>query len=154
MNGYENFKLIICILVNQNRQKICFIPLKNFYVSITFFFNIILYWFKEYGIVMRQSDTLQSVPPNISTTHLAPSVVVTILLHFLCCTLCTHDQLVTTKCTSQSLDLFLSVPRPSSLLANTSTLSVSMSLLVFCLFVYFVLYLSCDSEHGIGVGKP
>ena len=43
-------------------------------------FNTILYWFQVYSIVVRQSYTLQSGPPHISSIHLALYLVITILL--------------------------------------------------------------------------
>lgn len=43
-----------------------------FISQLQFTFNIILFWVQVYSMVVRQTYTLQSVPPNISSTHLAP----------------------------------------------------------------------------------
>ena len=52
-----------------------------FYIfQLQFTFNIILYEFQVYSIVVRQSYTLPSVPPNISSTLLVPYMVITVLL--------------------------------------------------------------------------
>ena len=53
--------------------------IKNF-LQCKFIFNIILCMFQVSSIVVRQSYTLQSVHPNISSTHLTPYIVITILL--------------------------------------------------------------------------
>lgn len=50
------------------------------YLSITVHINIILPLLQVHSLVIRQSHSLQSVPPNISCTHLAPYVVMTALL--------------------------------------------------------------------------
>ena len=52
----------------------------KFIFPLQFTFNIILYDFWVDSIVVRKSYTLQSVPPIISSTHLAPHIVVTKLL--------------------------------------------------------------------------
>ena len=41
---------------------------------------MILYLSQVYNVVVRQSYTLQSAPPGISSTPLAPYLVITILL--------------------------------------------------------------------------
>lgn len=59
------------------------LPFKKFINFLTFskfMFSLILYWFQVYRVVVRQSHTLQSVPPNISGTHLASYIVSTISL--------------------------------------------------------------------------
>ena len=42
-------------------------------------FNIVVYQFQVYSIVVRQSYTLQNALPDISRTQLAPYIVITVL---------------------------------------------------------------------------
>ena len=56
----------------------CFI--KNFMFQLQFTFDIILHQFPGDSITVRKSYTLQSVPLNTSSTHLAPHVIITMLL--------------------------------------------------------------------------
>ena len=56
------------------------IYLFSFLFYLQFTFNIILYWFQVYSILVRQSYSLQCVLPAISSTHLTTYIVTTILL--------------------------------------------------------------------------
>ena len=120
--------------------------LKN-YFSIT---GDIQYYFALVSGVQRGGWTIiefTKCPPSVSSTHPAPHVVITTLLtvfpvpHFTSLWLfCSYR-----GGTSHSLHLFHPAPSPSPL-AATSLFSVSVSLLLFCLFVYFVLYIPHMSE--------
>ena len=60
---------------------------KYIYFQLHFTFNIILYKFQVCSIVVRQPHALQNDAPDTSSTHLAPYIVITILLlYFLRCT--------------------------------------------------------------------
>ena len=73
----------------------------NFIFQLQFTFNIILYYFQVYSIVIRKSWTLQNVP----STHLALYIVLKYWLYSQCCTLHSCDCFETTNCTSSSLHL-------------------------------------------------
>ena len=53
----------------------------NFILQLRFIFNIILYQFQVCSIVVRQLHSLQSVAPDISSTHVAPYIVIATLLN-------------------------------------------------------------------------
>ena len=93
-----------------------------------------------YGIGVRQSDTLQSVPSDISSPawHHTYSLQY-YCLNSLCCNLHPRDYFVTaTLCLSIPSPLSPSPPPlPSGTRQPVS--SVSMSLFLFCLFIYGVL---------------
>ena len=55
--------------------------IQKLFFQLKFTFSIILYQLQVHGIVVRKSYTLQSAsPPDISSTQLAPYIVITILL--------------------------------------------------------------------------
>ena len=65
-----------------NVRQICvflFIPILSLF-QLQFNFHSILFRFQVYSIVVRQSCTSQQVPPEISSAHLAPHIVITVLL--------------------------------------------------------------------------
>ena len=89
----------------------------------------------RYSIAVRQSYTLQSSPPDISSTHLARYIVIKILLtNFYA--VHPHDYFVTTNLYLTPSPLLPSPPTPSSLAVNI-LFTVSMNLFQFCLFILF-----------------
>ena len=57
-----------------------FLSFLNFIFKLQLSFNIILYCLQVYNLVVRQLDNLPNDPTNNSSTHLAPYIVITILL--------------------------------------------------------------------------
>ena len=53
---------------------------REFFFQLQFIFNIILCKFQVNSIGVRQSYALQSVPPDISSTQLAPYIVIMVSL--------------------------------------------------------------------------
>ena len=69
--------------INSNKLKNLRINIKTiifFNFQLQYIFNIILFSFQVCSTVVRQSHTLQSAPPDTSSTHLVPCTVTTILL--------------------------------------------------------------------------
>ena len=93
------------------------------------------------SIVVKQSYTFQSVPPNISSTHLAPHTVITISLTvFPVLYFTPHDYFVTTN-------LYFSVPSPFSPSPPTPPLGQpsAYSRCLWVCFCFVCLYGSLDS---------
>ena len=125
---------------NENFFKNYFILFIYVYFKLQFTFNIILYYFPVYSIVVRELYNLWSDTPNNSTTHLAPYVVITILSTILPILYSASPNcLVTTNVYFLILQFFHPAPQALSHLATISLVSVSMSLFLFCLFISFVL---------------
>ena len=79
-----------------------------FIFQLQFNFNITLYWFQVSSIVVTQSHIFQSGPPNISSPHLTPYVVITILWTIFPVLRFTSSRLLCNR------NLYLSVPSPFS----------------------------------------
>ena len=96
-----------------------------------------------YTTRVRHLHNLRSDHPHKPSTHLTPDKVITILRTVLC--------LPVTVSISGNLHILIPSPfspssQPSSPLATVNLFSVFVSLLVFCLFVYFVFQILHRSE--------
>ena len=71
-----------CTSVFESDQDLVFRYIFNTYFifQLQFTFNIVLYQFQMYRIVIQKSCTLQSGPPDVTSTHLALFIVIMILL--------------------------------------------------------------------------
>ena len=119
-----------------------FFLLSNFFLSTLF-----CIWFQVYSLLVRESYALHSVPLDISSAHLAPYTVITILLTvFPMVYLHPHDYFVTANPSCSIPSPFHPIPRTLFPPATTIQLSVSMSLFQFSLFIYFVLEMPRISE--------
>ena len=130
------------LLLNLNRKSVCMYVCIYIYIHFIFLlqliFNIILYQFQVYSIVVRQLYNLQSDPPDISSTHLAPCIVITTLLIIFSMLYFTPLYLF---CNYQFvlLNPFAFSPSPTTFLSSSSHQSVlciyeSVSVLFACLF--------------------
>ena len=98
-------------------------------------FSSIWYWLQVYSIVVRHSYTLQTVPSDVSCTHLALCILVAMLLttfpvlYFASLWLCCNCHFVFLNAST-----FVIRPHNPSPLTAVSPFSVFMSLFLFCLF--------------------
>ena len=118
---YQNFLVLWYLILLMINLILFFQP--------QFIFNSILYQFWAYNIVVIPSGTLQSGPLNISSTHLTPYIVITILLTM-------FPMLQFTSCNnSVTTNLYFLTSSLTPQPPPTSLFSVSMRLFlcsVFC----------------------
>ena len=93
-----------------------------------------------YNIVIRHLYTLGSDHPGKSSAHLEPHTVITIVLTtFSCCTLHPHDCFYNWQFLHlNAFPFFTHSPNLPPTWQPPKMSSVSMSLVLFCLFIYFV----------------